>query len=134
MRYTSPGSLANPDGTTKPLEIDWAYTSHQPFSIFATFRIDGEATTWEFSRDVIAAALGDYEIHGEGDVTFCRLAPNTLMVRIDVDYHPDPVLIVTTDTAPADLLAASFALVPAGCESVDVDGALARILTEGSQA
>lgn len=128
MKHTAPANLIGIDGATRQLDLEWSWTAHDPFAVTMTFLFNGtRESRWTISREVVAAALADYGSQGMGDVTFTRMMPNSLVLNLFLPGLVEPCVIVTTDTAAAALLAESFALVPAGRESLDVDGALARI-------
>jgi len=130
---TATFSLEVLDGAA-PVTGTFRYTPDDPWAVTATFTSATAGTvTWTFARDLLVQ--GRYEPVGDGDVHVwpCLSADASAVVVIELD--PDPEHISVLLEAPARELnafvEAMVDCVPLGRESehVDVDAALARLLT-----
>ncbi|MFJ2822002.1 SsgA family sporulation/cell division regulator [Streptomyces toxytricini] len=108
------------------------YDSTDPYTVQVQFFDRGTALArWHFDRQMLAEGL--HRRVGEGDVVFRpqRTADGD-EVLMELRDHTAPdrrTAVVGTDTATvAEFLEQTYALVPAGTETLDLDGPLQDLL------
>lgn len=125
-------SLQVLDGA-EPVTGTFCYRPSDPWAVSATFTSPtaGEVT-WTFARDLLVH--GRYEPTGDGDVHVwpCLSADAAAVVVIELDPDQHSVLLEAPARELHAFVEATLACVPLGSESehVDVDAALAKLLTE----
>ena len=117
-----------------PVTGTFRYTPSDPWAVSATFASTAAGSvTWTFARDLLVQ--GQYEPVGDGDVHVwpCLGADATAVVVIELDPDQHSVLLEASARELHAFIEATLACVPVGRESeqVDLDAALAKLLTPG---
>ena len=117
-----------------PVTGTFRYTPSDPWAVSATFAsATAGSVTWTFARDLLVQ--GQYEPVGDGDVHVwpCLGADATAVVVIELDPDQHSVLLEAPARELHAFIEATLACVPVGRESeqVDLDAALAKLLTPG---
>lgn len=111
----------------------WVFDPLMPFEVVAWFGTEDEGVEWTFSREMLVEGLDGPA--GVGDV---RLRPSRTRVLLQLSGINDHggEERATFGMSRASLrafLGVTFALVPAGCEDVDLDEVVAQLLAGGAR-
>lgn len=135
---TTGGVLKTPAGDL-PVVAHLTYLTSDPVAVSMTLvaeleMCDGrmlvDQQTWVFGRNLIDQAACTMLPTGDGDVTVEYLpVPDLFQLTLTDVYGKKHALYLEAEPV-IEFMAASFALVPADGEVVDVDGAIERLLAE----
>jgi hypothetical protein len=121
------------EGVDRPVMLDLAYDSADPYAVSLTFHMCTDTTVrWVVGRDLLLDGLK--ELTGVGDVqVWPSQRPGAGKVHIALCPRPKREAVVVTASAPAleSFLRRTIAVVPAGTEEchLDMDGAVHQLLS-----
>jgi hypothetical protein len=126
------------DGSALPLVADLTYDVADPYAVRIGFRTAGadeaaDAADWTFARQLLTDGIA--RAAGEGDVqVWPRRSEEGSLVCLALSSPSGQAIFEIPLTELVEFLAATYAVVPTGCESdfVDIDAELALLFfTEG---
>jgi hypothetical protein len=121
--------LIDTDGASTPLETEFSYDPRDPYAVTAAFLTVAGRVEWTFGRDLLIGGL--YEPTGDGDVHVWPCLDGDARSVVIVELcSPDGEALAQARAADMSAFVERMtAAVAPGSETVDVDSAIAAILT-----
>ncbi len=114
-----------PDGSIEPMNVDLHYRTDDPHAVTLRFHTSEQESTWLVGRELLAAGL--LAPSGIGDVRLRPHRGDTLVLELFTeDSHA--VFHLSADELHR-FLESTYAVVPAGRESLDFDTLLKDLLS-----